>query len=62
MNIVKREVKRGRASLAPKVAAILLPLALIALGVAAWNDAGVQTVEDQTIAVPLPALPDGAAK
>lgn len=34
--------------------AILLPLALIALGVAAWRDAGVQPVVDQTIAVPLP--------
>lgn len=34
--------------------AIAVPIAVVALGFAAWNDAGKQTVEDQTIAVPLP--------
>jgi hypothetical protein len=34
--------------------AIAAPVAVIALGFAAWNDAGKQPVEDLTIAVPLP--------
>lgn len=34
--------------------AIALPLAVIALGTAAWMNAGKEPVEDQTIAVPLP--------
>jgi hypothetical protein len=34
--------------------AIAVPIAVVALGFAAWNDAGKQTVKDQTIAVPLP--------
>lgn len=38
------------------VIAVVVPLAIVALGVAAWRDAGVQPVADQTIAVPLPEL------
>ncbi|WP_404481660.1 hypothetical protein [Novosphingobium sp. BL-52-GroH] len=34
--------------------AIAVPIAAVALGLAAWNDAGRQPVQDQTIAVPLP--------
>ncbi|WP_232493866.1 hypothetical protein [Novosphingobium kaempferiae] len=56
MSIVKR-----RRRVAP-VVAIIVPVALIALGVAAWNDAGKQPVTDQTIAVPLPPLSKGDAK
>ncbi|MGF7153069.1 hypothetical protein [Novosphingobium gossypii] len=55
MNIVKR----GRPGISRKgasVIAILVPLALIVLGIAAWRDAGVQPVTDQTVAVPLPAV------
>ncbi len=36
--------------------AIAVPIALIALGYAAWQDAGQRPVERQTIAVPLPEL------
>jgi len=36
--------------------AIAVPIALIALGIAAWNDAGTQPVKDVTVAVPLPEL------
>lgn len=36
--------------------AIAAPVVVIALGIAAWNDAGKQPVEDVTIAVPLPEL------
>lgn len=36
--------------------AVLLPLALIALGVVAWHDAGTRPVSDVTVAVPLPEL------
>ncbi|EJL32196.1 hypothetical protein [Novosphingobium sp. AP12] len=34
--------------------AIAVPIAVVALGFAAWNDAGKQPVEDLTIEVPLP--------
>jgi hypothetical protein len=42
--------------------AIAVPIAVIALGLAAWNDAGKQAVEDQTIAVPLPSPAQEGAK
>ncbi|MYL98163.1 hypothetical protein GR702_10330 [Novosphingobium sp. FGD1] len=35
--------------------AIAVPIAVVALGLAAWNRGGTQPVEDQTIVVPLPA-------
>ncbi|WP_162792217.1 hypothetical protein [Novosphingobium sp. P6W] len=50
MTIMKR-----RRRLAGAIA-IAVPLAVVALGVAAWRDAGVQPVAHQTIAVPLPEL------
>lgn len=34
--------------------AIAVPIAVIALGIAAWDDAGEQPVQDLTVSVPLP--------
>lgn len=42
--------------------AIAVPIAVVALGFAAWNDAGTQPVADQTIAVPLPRLASEPSK
>ncbi|WP_170065880.1 hypothetical protein [Novosphingobium guangzhouense] len=51
MNIVKRRRRIASA------VAILLPIAVIGLGIAAWNDAGVQPVVQQTVSVAVPELP-----
>jgi hypothetical protein len=37
--------------------AIVVLLSLLALGTAAWYDAGVEPVVDQTISVPVPEVP-----
>ncbi|MBF7011041.1 MULTISPECIES: hypothetical protein [Sphingomonadaceae] len=50
MNIVKRRRRIASA------VAILLPIAVVGLGIAAWNDAGVQPVTQQTVSIPLPEL------
>lgn len=42
--------------------AIAVPIALVLLGVAAWNDAGKQAIVDQTIAVPLPSVQSEPSK
>ncbi|WP_156370354.1 hypothetical protein [Novosphingobium sp. Leaf2] len=48
MTVIQR-----KAGLAGAIAIIVL-LALVVLGIAAWRDAGVQPVQDMTVAVPLP--------